>query len=90
MTKRSRSTTPRRRLLRRDPLGPLTGGLRTAEWGEAELAEPRLVEALTRDSTNSRAWHALGVVRLKLGDLQGAKKAYSSGLSADRQRSKIG
>jgi tetratricopeptide (TPR) repeat protein len=67
----------------RDPLGPLTGGLRSAEWGEAELAEPRLVEALTRDPTNARAWHALGVVRLKLGDLSGAKKAYSSGLSAD-------
>jgi Flp pilus assembly protein TadD len=66
-----------------DPLGPLTGGLRAAEWGEAELAEPRLVEALTRDSKNARAWHALGVVRLKLGNLQGAKSAYSSGLSAD-------
>src|SRR5882724_6129510 len=26
----------------RDPLGPLTGGLRAARWGEAELAEPRL------------------------------------------------
>jgi tetratricopeptide (TPR) repeat protein len=66
-----------------DPLGPLTGGLRAAEWGEAELAEPRLVEALARDSKNARAWHALGVVRLKRGDLQGAKNAYSSGLSAD-------
>jgi tetratricopeptide (TPR) repeat protein len=66
-----------------DPLGPLTGGLRAAQWGEAEIAEPRLVEALARDSKLKRAWHALGVVRLKLGDLQGAKAAYSSGLSAD-------
>jgi tetratricopeptide (TPR) repeat protein len=66
-----------------DPLGPLTGGLRAAAWGEAEIAEPRLVEALSRDGKNARAWHALGVVRLELGDLQGAKSAYSSGLSAD-------
>lgn len=67
----------------RDPLGPLTGGLRAAHWGEAELAEPRLVEALARDAKNARAWHALGVVRLKLGDVRGAKAAYKSGLLAD-------
>jgi Flp pilus assembly protein TadD len=66
-----------------DPLGPLTGGMRAAQWGEAELAEPRLVEALRRDAKNARAWHALGLVRLKLGELQGAKDAYSSGLAAD-------
>jgi tetratricopeptide (TPR) repeat protein len=80
-----------------DPLGPLTGGLRAARWGEAELAEPRLEEALRRlsprtgaaarhDRPNPRAanaWHALGLVRLRLGDAKGAKAAYSSGLTAD-------
>jgi tetratricopeptide (TPR) repeat protein len=66
-----------------DPLGPLTGGLRAARWGEAELAQPRLVEALRRDPRSASAWHALGLVRLKLGDAEGAKVAYSSGLTAD-------
>jgi tetratricopeptide (TPR) repeat protein len=69
----------------RDPLGPLTGGLRAARWGETELAEPRLVEALQRDSRNAEAWHALGLVRAHRGDLDGAAIAYSSGLRADPQ-----
>jgi tetratricopeptide (TPR) repeat protein len=67
----------------RDPLGPLTGGLRAARWGEAELAEPRLAEALRRDPRNAEAWHALGLVRVHRGDLDGAALAYSSGLKAD-------
>jgi tetratricopeptide (TPR) repeat protein len=67
----------------RDPLGPLTGGLRAARWGEPELAEPRLSEALRRDPRNSEAWHALGLVRARRGDLDGASSAYSSGLRAD-------
>jgi Flp pilus assembly protein TadD len=67
----------------RDPLGPLTGGLRAARWGEAELAEPRLGEALRRDPRNAEAWHALGLVRAQRGDLDGAAIAYSSGLKAD-------
>jgi tetratricopeptide (TPR) repeat protein len=67
----------------RDPTGPLTGGLRAARWGEAELAAPRLEEALRRDPKSARAWHALGVVRLRLGDLPGAELAYRSGLQAD-------
>src|SRR4051812_1653558 len=29
-----------------DALGPVTGGLRSARWGEPELAEPRLIEGL--------------------------------------------
>ncbi|MEP7053075.1 MAG: tetratricopeptide repeat protein [Pseudomonadota bacterium] len=66
-----------------DPLGPLTGGLRSARWGELELAEPRLVEALRRDPRNGEAWHALGLVRANQGDLDGATAAYSSGLRAD-------
>lgn len=67
----------------RDPLGPLTGGLRTARWGELELAEPRLNEAVRRDPKNPVAWHALGLVRLKQGDLSGAEQAYRAGLLAD-------
>lgn len=66
-----------------DPLGPLTGGLRAARWGEAELAEPRLSEALRRDPRSAEAWHALGLVRVHRGDLDGAALAYSSGLKAD-------
>ena len=66
-----------------DPLGPITGGLRAAYWGEAELAEPRLVEGLRRDSRNAEAWHALGLVRVRLGNLDGAAEAYRSGLRAD-------
>ncbi|HEY4104620.1 MAG TPA: tetratricopeptide repeat protein [Polyangiaceae bacterium] len=67
----------------RDPLGPLTGGLRAARWGESELAEPRLSEALRRDPRSAEAWHALGLVRAQRGDLDGAEVAYRSGLQAD-------
>jgi tetratricopeptide (TPR) repeat protein len=69
----------------RDPLGPLTAGLRAARWGEPELAEPRLVEALRRDPRNAQAWHALGLARARLGNLDGAALAYQSGLRADPQ-----
>jgi len=69
----------------RDPLGPLTAGLRAARWGEPELAEPRLVEALRRDPRNAQAWHALGLARARLGKLDGAALAYQSGLRADPQ-----
>jgi tetratricopeptide (TPR) repeat protein len=67
----------------RDPAGPLTGGLRAAAWGEPELAEPRLAEAVRRDPADARAWHALGLVRARLGDLEAAERAYRSGLTAD-------
>jgi tetratricopeptide (TPR) repeat protein len=66
-----------------DALGPVTGGLRTARWGEAELAEPRLIEGLRRDPRNAEAWHVLGLVRARLGNLDGAALAYRSGLRAD-------
>jgi Flp pilus assembly protein TadD len=66
----------------RDPAGPRAGGLRATAWGEAELAEPRLSEALRRDARDAKVWHALGLVRLKLGDLDGARTAYTSGLAA--------
>jgi tetratricopeptide (TPR) repeat protein len=66
-----------------DPLGPLTGGLRAARWGELEEAEPRLREALRRHPRDPAAWHALGLVQLSLGDLASAEKSYRSGLLAD-------
>ena len=66
-----------------NPLGPKTGGLRAARWGERELARPRLEEALRRDSRDATVWHALGVVCLGLGDQGAAERAYHSGLMAD-------
>lgn len=67
----------------RDPLGPLTGGLRAARWGELDLAEPRLLEAVRRGPKDPAAWHALGLVQLSKGNLTGAEQAYRSGLLAD-------
>jgi cellulose synthase operon protein C len=66
-----------------DPLGPLTGGLRAARWGEPELAEPRLREAVRRGPKDPAAWHALGLVQLSQGNLPGAEQAYRAGLLAD-------
>ena len=66
-----------------DPLGPLTGGLRAARWGELTWAEPRLREAVRRDAKDATAWHALGVVCLSLGDESAAEAAYKAGLLAD-------
>jgi tetratricopeptide (TPR) repeat protein len=66
-----------------DPEGPRTGGLRAARWGEMALAEPRLREALRRDPRASAVWHAYGLVKLQLGDLDAARSAYQSGLVAD-------
>ncbi|HEY8942879.1 MAG TPA: tetratricopeptide repeat protein [Polyangiaceae bacterium] len=67
----------------RDPAGPRTGGLRAAAWGELDWAEPRLVEAARRDPTDGATWHALGVVRVKKGDLEGAEQAYRTGLACE-------
>jgi tetratricopeptide (TPR) repeat protein len=67
----------------RDPAGPRTGGLRSARWGERELARPRLEEALRRAPRDASTWHALGVVLLELGELDQAEHAYRSGLLAD-------
>ncbi|MFO7181428.1 MAG: tetratricopeptide repeat protein [Pseudomonadota bacterium] len=66
-----------------DAAGPRTGGFRAAAWGELELAEPRLSEAVRRNPNDARAWHALGVVRARLGRLDAAEAAYTSGLAAD-------
>jgi Flp pilus assembly protein TadD len=67
----------------KDPVGPRTGGLRAARWGEHEEARPRLEEALRRDARDARVWHALGLVCLGLSDLPAADRAYRSGLAAD-------
>lgn len=66
----------------KNPAGARAGGMRAAQWGEAELAEPRLAESLRRDPKDAKVWHALGLARLKLRDLKGAKQAYASGLVA--------
>lgn len=68
---------------RDDALGPKTGGLRAARWGEVELAEPRLAEAARRAPKDAEVWHALGLVRAQLGDPAGAKVAYTQGLKVD-------
>lgn len=65
------------------PAGPTEGGLRAAHWGEAEEARPRLEEAVRRGSRDPAVLHALGLVRLKLGDLGGAEQAYRAGLAID-------
>ncbi|MFZ5892588.1 MAG: tetratricopeptide repeat protein [Myxococcota bacterium] len=66
-----------------DPAGPKTGGMRAAAWGELEAAEPRLTEAVRRDVRDARSFHALGLVRAKLGNLDGAERAYRDGVASD-------
>ena len=65
------------------PAGPLEGGMRTARWGEVEQAKPRLEEAIRRGNHDAETYHALGVVRLHLKDVDGAEQAYREGLRAD-------
>ncbi len=62
--------------------GPREGGMRCAHWGETELARPRLEEAVRRGARDGEVWHALGLVRLHLGDLDGAEEAYRAGAAA--------
>jgi tetratricopeptide (TPR) repeat protein len=66
-----------------DAAGPRTGGMRALQWGELEVAEPRLSEAVRRDPKDARTWHALGLVRTKLGDLAAAEQAYRAGVRQD-------
>jgi tetratricopeptide (TPR) repeat protein len=65
------------------PAGPREGGLRCARWGEIEQARPRLEEAILRGAHDAETWHALGLVRVHLGDLPGAEEAYRAGAAAD-------
>jgi Flp pilus assembly protein TadD len=65
------------------PDGPREGGLRCARWGEVEEARPRLEEAIRRGANDVELWHALGLVRLHLGDFDGAEQAYRTCASLD-------
>jgi tetratricopeptide (TPR) repeat protein len=65
------------------PAGPREGGLRAARWGEVEVARPRLEEAVRRGAHDAETWHALGLVRLHLGDHEAAAQAYREGIAAD-------
>jgi tetratricopeptide (TPR) repeat protein len=65
------------------PDGPREGGMRSARWGEIEQARPRLEEAVRRGAHDAETWHALGLVRLHLGDYDGAAESYRAGAAAD-------
>jgi tetratricopeptide (TPR) repeat protein len=65
------------------PAGPREGGMRAARWGELEMAEPRLAEALRRGAGDAETWHTLGLVRLHRDDYEGAAAAYRSGAASD-------
>lgn len=65
------------------PEGPREGGLRAARWGESEQAKPRLEEAVKRGAHDEETWHTLGLVRLNLHDLDGARAAYEEGTKVD-------
>ena len=66
-----------------DVRGPREGGMRAAHWGEVEWARPRLEEAMRRGANDAAAWHALGLLRIHAGELDGAERAYRSGLAVD-------
>lgn len=65
------------------PDGPREGGMRCARWGEPEEAEKRLAEAVKRGAKDAETFHVLGLVRVSLHDLEGAREAYKQGLLAD-------
>ncbi|GAC1371330.1 MAG: hypothetical protein NVSMB47_19980 [Polyangiales bacterium] len=64
-----------------EPDGPREGGMRTAAWGEYAAARPRLEAAIARGDREASTYHALGLVRLQLGDRAGAREAYLRGLA---------
>lgn len=70
------------RIAPNSPEGPREGGMRAARWGEVELAEPRLAEAVRRGARDADTYHALGLVRVHTGDLDGAADAYRAALAA--------
>src|SRR5260370_41140590 len=55
--------------------GPREGGMRSARWGESQWAALRLEEAIRRGARYAENWHARGLVRLDLSDLDGAERA---------------
>ncbi len=66
-----------------DARGPREGGMRAAHWGEIEWARPRLEEAVRRGANDAVVWHALGLLRVHAGELDGAITAYRAGLAVD-------
>jgi len=65
------------------PLGPREAGLRAARWGEWAQAETWLTEAVKRGGASAEIWHTLGLVRLNLHDVVGARDAYRQGIALD-------
>jgi Flp pilus assembly protein TadD len=65
------------------PAGPREGGMRCARWGEPEEAVTRLDEAVKRGAHDAELFHALGLVRVHMKDLDGAVAAYERGLAVD-------
>jgi tetratricopeptide (TPR) repeat protein len=65
------------------PAGPREGGMRCARWNEVEEARPRLEEAVRRGARDAETYHVLGLVLVKLGDLDAAEQAYRAGAAAD-------
>ena len=57
--------------------------MRCARWGEPDEALPRLEEAVRRGGRDAELFHALGLVRVHMKDLDGASDAYEKGLAAD-------
>jgi tetratricopeptide (TPR) repeat protein len=66
------------------PIGPKTGGMRAARWGEAELAIPRLQEAVKRGDRDPETYHALGLALVHAGDLDAATLSYRAGAALER------
>ncbi len=65
------------------PSGPREAGMRAAHWGEWEASRASLEEAVRRGAGDEETWHTLGIVRLNLHDLDGARDAYARGVAAD-------
>ena len=65
------------------PVGPREGGMRAARWGEPEEAASRLEEAVRRGAADGATFHALGLARVALHDLEGAEEAYRQGLASE-------
>lgn len=62
------------------------------EWlkaGNAAAAAQALEIALARDANFSAAWKLLGKARLEIGDQDGARNAWQSGLSAADERGDV-
>jgi len=60
-------------------VGPREAGMRAARWGEWEESRGSLEEAVKRGADDEETWHTLGLVRLNLHDLGGAREAYRAG-----------